>query len=169
LKWSFYFYALLLITLYVPDVSSVEIRLNIPMVSDSPKQHHFYHELLTTAIKEIGHTPILEVHNLPQLRIKRYLDSGTISIYWMLETAERNQRYLPIKVDLTNGLIGNRILLIKRGDQTVYDDVKNLEDFRGLGLVAGMGLGWFDAKVWHTNDLNYKEHEGNWASIFKML
>ncbi|WP_157443021.1 hypothetical protein [Colwellia piezophila] len=138
-------------------------------MSDSPKQHLFYHELLTQAIKEIGHTPILKVHDIPQLRIKRYLDLGTISIYWMLETTERNQHYIPIEVDLTNGLIGNRILLIKKGEQPLYDKVKNLADFRDLGLVGGMGVRWFDAKVWQINGLPYHEHEGNWEAIFKML
>ena len=159
MKWFLSFFSLLLLMFFIPVVYSAEIRLNMPIVSDSPKQHHFYHELLTTAIKEIGHTPILTVRDIPQLRIKQYLDLGTISIYWMLETAERNQRYIPIKIGLTNGLIGNPL----------YDKIKTLADFRALGLVGGMGLSWFDAKVWQANNLKYKEFIGNWASIFKML
>ncbi len=154
--------------MYIPITYAEQVRLSIPMVTDTPKQHLFYHELLSLAIKEIGHTPIFTVSDIPQLRIRQYLDSGEISIYWMLETPERNQRYIPVEVDITNGLIGQRVLLIKNGDQGLYDQVKNLEDFRNLGLVGGMGAGWFDALVWQTNDLQYREHTGNWTSIFRM-
>ncbi len=145
------------------------MRLEISKVTDSAGHHLFYHELLTTALKEIGHTPILTVSNTPHLRSKQYLDSGITSIFWMLETKERNQRYIPIEVGLTDGLIGKRILLIKKGEQSHYDKVKNLDDFRGLNLTAAMGLKWFDAKVWRANHLKYKEFIGNWASLFKML
>ena len=69
LKWPLSFFTLLSMIFYVPVVNSAEVRLNMPIVSDSPKQHHFYHELLTTAIKEFGHTPILTVRDIPQLRI----------------------------------------------------------------------------------------------------
>ena len=164
LKWL----TMLVLLLHTTITYAEQIRISIPKVSDSPNQHLFYHELLSLAIKEIGHTPILTVSDVPQLRIKQYLDNGEISIYWMLETPERNLRYIPVEVDITNGLIGQRILLIKNGDQGLYDQVKSLEDFRSLDLVGGMGLGWFDASVWQANDLPYKEYTGNWKSIFKM-
>jgi len=166
LKWLTILVLLLITT--ITTTYAEQIRISIPTVSDSPNQHLFYHELLSLAIKDIGHTPILTVSDVPQLRIKQYLDNGEISIYWMLETPERNLRYIPVEVGITNGLIGQRILLIKNGNQKIYDQVKSLKDFRSLGLVGGMGLGWFDASVWQANNLPYKEYTGNWKSIFKM-
>ncbi len=118
---------------------------------------------------EDGHTPILITSELPHLRVKFYLDIGEISIHWMVESKVRNKKYIPVKVGLTNGLIGQRILLIKKGNQHFYDGVKTLKDFRNLNLVGGMGKDWFDARVWETNRLKYKEHSGNWKAIFKMI
>ncbi len=148
---------------------SETIKLHIPIVEDTPQLHLFYHELLKTAIKEAGHTPELIIKKYPQQRIKKLMDNGVLSIYWMVESTERGQKYIPIEVGLTNGLIGKRILFIKQGEQPFYDQVKTLEDFRNLNLIGGMGKNWFDAKVWQVNNLQYKEQEGNWKSIFKMI
>lgn len=155
--------------LLVSNASSDVITLHIPIIDDSPKQHAFYHELLETALKEDGHTPKLITPTLPQLRIKSYLDKGKISIYWMVESDERNKHYLPVEVGLTNKLIGKRILFIKKGDQYLYDGVNNLDDFRNLKLVGGMGKKWFDIDVWKENNLLYLEHSGNWKVIFRMV
>ncbi|MCG6202311.1 hypothetical protein [Psychromonas antarctica] len=97
------------------------------------------------------------------------MDNGIISIYWSLETKQSNKKYIPIEVGLTEGLIGKRVLLIKKGEQPLYNGVKNLQDFKKLNLVAGMGKAWFDVNIWEKNNLKYKESSGNWKSIFKMI
>jgi len=160
---------LFLFILCTSTVFPREIELHIPTTLESPSLYVYFHELLSASIKEAGHTPKLVVLELPQLRTKEYLNSGEISIYWMIESEERNQRYEPIEVGITNGLIGKRILFIKKGSQSIYNAVKNLEDFRRLNQVAGMGKDWFDSKVWKANKLLYKEHSGLWTSIFKMI
>ncbi len=116
----------LFFSLYASSAISDVITLRIPIVEDTPQQHVFYHELLETSIREVGHTPQLITSKLPQLRIKHYLDNGKISIYWMIESNERNTKYIPIEVGLTNKLIGKRILFIKKGDQYLYKEVNNL-------------------------------------------
>ncbi len=152
-----------------PAANSDEVRLHIPVLEDSPKLHLYFHELLETALKEAGHVPVLISRKMPQLRIKKSLESGEISIYWMLESTERNAEYIPIEVGLTNEIIGKRILFIKKGDQHLYDNVNTLDDFRKLGLVGGMGNNWFDAKIWEYNDLKYMEQSGNWKAIFRKI
>jgi hypothetical protein len=146
-----------------------KIKLMIPIVEDSPDAHVFYHELLETALKEAGHTPEFVVRKKPQIRIKHEMGTGLLSIYWMVESGARNQAYIPIKIGLTNGLIGKRILFIKKGDQHLYDNVQTLDDFRKLNLVGGMGTNWFDVKVWKANNLKYLEQAGNWNVIYKKI
>jgi hypothetical protein len=160
---------LLWLTLISNPLYGDVIELKIPIVSDSPKQHMFYHELLTTALIQAGHSPKLSLVSMPQSRIKRYLELGELSIYWMIETPERNKQFTQIPVGLTNDLIGNRVLFIRKGEQALYDNIYTLSDFRALALSAGFGKGWFDAKVWRENKLKYREHDGNWSSIFKMV
>jgi hypothetical protein len=162
-------FALLFLCLLCLRVNAEVIELHVPIVDDNKARHLFFHELLTKAIESIGHTPKLIVQKLPQSRIKEYLDSGDISIFWMIESEERNRSYIPIEVGLTNKLIGKRILFIKKGDQGIFDKVRNLEDFRKLNLVGGMGQGWFDVKVWQANGLTYKEQNANYQPIFRML
>lgn len=145
------------------------IRLHVPIVSDAPQAHLFFHDLLKSALLEAGYTPELITEEYPQLRIKKYLEAGKISVYWMLESNQRNTLFLPIKQGLTNGLIGKRILFIKKGNQHLFDEVETLEDFRALNLVGGMGKGWFDVDVWKANNLEYLEFSGNWKFIFKMV
>lgn len=145
------------------------ITLHIPIVEESNRQHSFYHELLATSIKEIGHTPHLIEYQLPQLRIKNYLQYGVISLYWMVESEERNELFIPIEVGLTDKLIGQRVLLINKQDQGLYEAVKDLEDFRKLKLTASMGKNWFDSDIWEVNDLDYHEHSGSWKKIFNMI
>ncbi len=154
--------------LFTPS-QAMEIVLHVPIMADSPNQHPFFHELLTTALQEAGHSIRLVPRKLPQSRVVKYLDAGEISLFWLLESAQRNQAYLPIEVGLTNGLIGKRVLLIRKGDQYRFDQVKTLEDLRALRLVGGMGEGWFDVQVWQANGLIYREQSGNWESIFRKL
>jgi len=160
---------LISVSLLVSNAYPDEIRLHVPIIDDSPLQHLFFHELLEAAIRDAGHTPVLVPEIINQLRTKFYLDSGQISIFWMIESVERNEKYTPIDVPITNGLIGKRVLLIKKGDQHIYDDVQTIEDFRELNLVGGMGKEWFDVEVWKANNLRYKEKSGNWKLIFNMI
>ncbi len=161
--------ALVVSMLFSISAYSDVIKLNVPIVDESPKQHEYYHELLETALIEAGHTPILTAYKLPQVRARLFLNTGKISIYWMINSKKRNEDFAPIKVGLTNGLIGVRILFIKNGDQPLYGKVKNLDDFRNLNLIGGLGRGWYSVDVWKENGLKYKEHHGNWGDIFKML
>ncbi len=147
----------------------VNLTLNIPQIIESPNSHQFYHELLVSALEENGHTVTLIEESLPWQRIQVYMKNGDLSISWMVESQQRNSDFIPIDVNITNGLIGKRILFIKRGTQHLYNRVKNLEDYRSFGLTTGMGDGWFDTEVWKSNGLLFGEQKGNWKSIYKMV
>ena len=94
---------------------------------------------------------------------------GGVSLFWMVQSSERDSNFAYVNVGLTNKLIGKRILFIKKGEQSRYDSVESLADFRKLQRVAGMGKNWFDVKVWQQNKLLVKEHSGDWKEIFRMI
>jgi len=48
-------------------------------------------------------------------------------------------KFIHVDVPLTNGLIGQRILLIPPSLQSRLDKVSNLNEFRQTRLVAGLG------------------------------
>ncbi len=145
-------------------------RLDLKLVSFSDGKHQFYHELITESLKAIGYTVnIQSVADVPQPRIDAMLEQGELSLYWYLPNAERNQKYLPITVGLTNGLIGHRVLFIKKGAQAEYNNVRTLDQFRALNKVGGFGKNWFDVRVWSANNLRYYEQEGDWKVLYRMV
>ena len=161
---------LIFVTLLLNNsIYAAEITLHIPILAENKLQHQYFHELLKTALEEDGHKVELITETLPQKRIYSYLDEGHISIYWLLKSEYRDSQYIPVDVSLTDGLIGKRILFIRKEDQEVYSSIKNLEDFRNLNSLGYLGNGWFDVKVWKENKLRYYEISGNWQKIFSMV
>ncbi len=131
----------------------------------------YFTDLLRESLIAAGHEVSIEhLGRLPQKRMASMLAQGELSLLLLVESAERNRRYVPVEVDLTDGLIGHRILLIPKGGQPDYDAVKTLDDFRRLGKVGALGRGWFDVEVWKRNGLAYIERDGDWRNkIYKQI
>ncbi len=153
-----------------PSSSFAEIiTLHVPSYNDG--SHLYYHDLLKSSLKAAGHqaTLVFPVQDLPQKRALRMLEEGTLSLSWMLETKERNKKYTPVKVGITNNLIGHRILFIPKNSQSTYTSVKSLDDFRKTNKIGGFGENWFDITVWEQNKLPYFIQSGDWRSLFLMV
>lgn len=109
------------------------------------------------------------VDNIPTTRLERMLATGEASAMMLGETPERNQRFLPIRVSMTDNLMNRRILLIPPGQQSVYDEVNSLEDLRATGKVAGVGRSWRDYPIWRANNLPVNALDGDWKRLFRMV
>lgn len=144
-----------------------QISLRMPSYSDGT--HEYFIDLLSTALQNTGHEVNIEkVRNLPHLRVRTMLETGEISVLWLLRTDIRDAKFIPIPVKLTNGFIGQRILLISPRQKNDYKDVKDLGAFRRLGKIGGFGKDWFDIGVWDTNFLPYLEM-ADWRLLFGMI
>lgn len=132
--------------------------------------HLYFHRLLEMSLKAAGHTVHIEsTDNLPQPRIVKYIDSGDLTLYWMLQTKERDEKFVAVEHRLTRGLIGQRVMLIPKGDESLYANIKSLEDLKATGKVAGLGLGWFDVLVWKESGLALIEQTGDWRFLYGMV
>ena len=132
--------------------------------------HRYFHRLLEESLKAAGHRVKIDtIENLPQTRIAAYVDSGALSLHWFLQTKERDARYAAVDFNLTRGLVGQRILLIPQGDEAVYSKVTNLQEFRALNKIAGLGQDWFDVGVWKESGLNVAEQPGDWKVLYNMV
>ena len=151
------------------DQQKAVITLHIAMLEEHSDQHLFFHDLLEQSLRAIGYAPELVVHRLPQLRANMHLQTGDISILWMLESRARNQRFVPVRVGLTNGLIGHRLMLIRQGDQRRFAGITQAEDIRRQKLHTALGKNWFDVDVWQVNQLPYVVVDGNWKTMFTLL
>lgn len=133
------------------------------------ESHQYFHELLAKSLEAKGEEFAITTKEMPQKRAVRMLEQGGITLFWLIQSDQRDQDYLPVKVGLTNSLIGHRILFIPKGTQAQYDGVNSLEDFRKLGKVGGFGKNWFDVRVWVHNNLPVYEKDGDWNALYKMV
>jgi hypothetical protein len=122
----------------------------------------------TLALGEHSAT-VRELGNLPMTRLELMLQRGDISVLILGPTAERDRRFLPVRVDMTDNLVNQRILFIPRGSQALYDPVQNLDDFRALEQVAGMGTAWADRRIWEANGLPVAAIDGDWKRLYRMV
>lgn len=144
--------------------------IRIPHIEEHPDGHNFYADVLTAALAHINSEYTLEVVGpVTQIRAQSMLLSGALDVLWAIQSPERDDRYLPTGVGITNSLIGHRVLLIRPEDRALFQSVDTLYDFRELGLTAGFGTGWIDAEIWAANDLDFYEEQGNWRVIFQKL
>ncbi len=146
-----------------------DVTLDIPIIEEHSNQHLFFHTLLYRALLEAGYQPKLVVHKVPHLRAKQLLETGDLSLLWLVESQARNQHFIPVEVGLTDGLIGQRVLLIRPEDQEWFAQIEQLDDLRQQGIHTALGKRWFDVKVWQMNQLPYVTVDGNWRTMFTLL
>jgi len=143
------------------------MTIRMPAYTDGA--HEFFHALLTSALVQAGHLPTIEhLVDYPNLRERKMLKNGDVDVLWLIHSKERDEQYLPVSVNLTNGLIGQRILLVPPRNLNNFRGVKTVDDFRELDKAGGFGKDWFDTRVWETNNLRYCEIV-NWRLLFNMV
>jgi hypothetical protein len=92
------------------------------------------------------------VPNTTEERMVSQLIDNEIDIVWYASTEDLEKRLLPIRIPMYRGLLGYRILMIKKGNQYKFDGVKTLADMKRFSL--GQGHFWADSDVLEANGLN---------------
>lgn len=153
---------------WAPSTLAGTIVLRLPLTPEG--NHAFFHELLVEAFAAAGQPVELQGVTGPgKERFKMMLRSGDLDVMWMVRGALRDRTYVPVDFPLTGGLIGQRILLIRKDEQSRFDAVRNLDDFRAHGLSGGMGKDWVDVDIWRLNGLSVSSEVPDWRRLFKML
>lgn len=145
------------------------ITLVLPAQNDNG--HAYYHELLTRALEAQGISLVIETpySHLPQKRVVKMVENDQLSLTWLLESEERDKHFAHVDVPLTNGLIGQRVLLIPPSLQERFNKVASLDDMRKTQLVAGLGERWLDITVWRNSQLPFYIQSGEWRDLYKKL
>jgi hypothetical protein len=163
-------FALLLSPLLLASRAYAEkIDLTIGLVRAGGQD--YFVDLIEQSLKAQGHELTIKViGNLPQKRIIHMMENNQLSLTWLIKNKERDAAFTPIDINITNGLIGHRFLLIPPAQGNDYNTVKSLEDFRKLNKTGAFGSGWFDVAVWTHNNLRYIEKDGDWqATIYGQI
>ncbi|MEI8671130.1 hypothetical protein P4S52_03160 [Vibrio sp. SA48] len=145
------------------------LTLRLPTLQDNG--HAYYHELLIEALKAdgINANVVATEKSIPQKRITKMVENNQLSVMWLLQTKDRDAQYPSVNVPLTNGLIGQRILLIPPQLQSTFEQIHTLNDLQRSGLTAGLGISWYDVDVWRVNNLHVYEQDGEWRGLYRKL
>lgn len=169
LKNRGYAISAMLAIIFLLPTSSWSEGLVLRFPTDRATHYEYYYELIVTALEDSGHDiTVVKVDEMPHLRTRTMLSHGGISLLWLIRSRERDEKYLPVPVNLTNGLIGQRILLIPEGQQHEYNGVTTLDEFRALNKTGAFGTNWYDTQVWRHNDLPFAEI-ANTKLIYRVL
>lgn len=159
---------IILLLTALPAGASQVLHLRAPSAGNG--NHAFYHEVMVRAFAREGmDLRITRVPDPPKARLGMMLDKGELSIVWMVQSPQRDRTLTPVDFRLTNGIVGQRVLMIRPQDQEKFDRVRTLDDLRRLGLRAGMGRDWAERDIWQGNGLLVTSPSGDWRRLFDML
>jgi len=144
--------------LFTAKVSAFELNkltLTIPGPLNGQKvRNPFIEELLHLIISKEGHSLVLNYkprqftkgRALKELALGEFFD-----LNWSATSKELEQALLPIRIPISQGLIGWRVLLIKNGKQALFKRIKQLEQLRTL--IGVQRFDWEDYQIMKENGL----------------
>lgn len=104
--------------------------------------------------------------NAPQTRTLGLVEQGDIDVVWSVPTRERSQRLRMVARPIDRGLIGWRLLLVRREDAAA---LASLRDPRALATRLGVqGHDWPDLPILRANGLQVAAG-ASYESAFEML
>ncbi|MFV0598076.1 substrate-binding periplasmic protein [Shewanella sp.] len=136
---------------YAAGISSTNNPAPIKIVTTIQQQWQF--NLLKEALRRTGQSYQVEQMST-QMNQKRKVEealAGTVDVFWSMTSKELEETVLPVRIPLFKGLLGNRLLIIRKTDETRFANVKTLADFKQL--KAGQNRYWPDASILEANGL----------------
>lgn len=98
-------------------------------------------------------------------RSEYHLLNKRYSIHWLNSNAKREANLIPIRIPLFKGLIGWRLLFIKKGQQTRFTPVTSLTQLQSM--TPGQGHDWPDTAILRANHFTV-ETSPKWDALFRM-
>lgn len=125
-------------------------------------------KMIQLALKHIDKKYKLIVTKEPysQVKIMEEVTNGNLEAFWNSSNAEKETKFTPVRICLYKGLLGNRIFIINKNNQSKFDDIKTLEDLKKITI--GQGKTWADTKILESNGLTVVK-ANKYESLFLMV
>jgi len=98
--------------------------------------------------------------------IHQLAQDKNVDIIWTVTSKTRERQLLPIRIPLLKGLLGHRVLIIRKKEKRIFSAVLNLEDLQQF--TAGQGHDWPDVKILQANGINVST-ASTYDGLFSML
>lgn len=107
------------------------------------------------------------INKMKQGRAIHELTKGkSIDIVWTVTSIEREKQLLPIRIPLLKGLLGYRVLIIRKEDRDKFSAVSSKEDLQAY--IAGQGHDWPDTSILRANQIDVVTSP-DYDGLFTML
>jgi hypothetical protein len=137
------------------------------MVSGDGGIHSYAKDLLKVALSKIPEKYEWAEQTVDsEARQIQMIEDGQLDIVWYATTNEFEERLMPIRICIFKGLLGYRVLMIKKGTQHKFNSIRTIEDLRKVSL--GQGRYWADTNILTANGLNVVKVV-KYESLFFML
>jgi len=91
---------------------------------------------------------------------------GNLDVEWGGAQRSNEEKFLPVRIPLFKGLLGYRILMIRKGEQHRFDGIRSLSQLKQF--MAGQGYAWGDRLILEANGLPVTSGADS-AELFSML
>ena len=163
-------YVLLIAAMLLTLPACADTVVTYPRPETSPDERSRYTQrLLELVLYRANQAYRVQLHpvRMQQGRaIVRLQNSEGIDVISTMTSVERENKMLPIRIPIDKGLIGWRLLLINKANQSKFKSILTLEDLKKL--TAGQGNDWPDTAILRASGLNMYG-TSNYASLFHML
>lgn len=144
--------------IYRPSKGTINVR-----VPQKERKDKYYYDILELALRETESEgaftiDIIEVEG-PQINELTQTNDNKVDVVWMMTNFEREYHARPVKIPLTQGLLGYRICMISRGNEKLFDNIKSLTDFKGGNHSIGQVHDWPDTRILRESGINVKSYE----------
>lgn len=158
---------------YIVFILSVMFSLNTSAVTlrynkgEDPNADYCV-AMLKLALSKIGSNYQFEpiYGEMTQTRQVEDVKNGKLDVMWAGTSKALEDEVEPVRIPLFKGLLGHRFLIIRKGDQARFNNVKNIDDLRSIAL--GQGTAWIDTKVLEANQLKVVKTM-KYQNLFYML
>jgi len=111
-------------------------------------------QMLNLALSRIDTKYKIETRNAIGETQARNMDdvaSGKLDIIWTATDEQIEEMLQPIRVPLYKGPLGHRIFIIRKGEQSRFDRIRDFDDLKQFKF--GQGTTWADTKILEANGL----------------
>jgi len=128
---------------FVAADNQPHIIYNMPTAVQSDYMQGLLKLSLGYSGKNYTYSTTSETYSRP--RVMESMKSGEITVMWGGTTEQMEKDFIPIRIDAYRGLMSHRILLIRKGDQVRFNNVKTLRDFQTFSM--GQVRTWQDSDI----------------------
>jgi ABC-type amino acid transport substrate-binding protein len=150
------------------SVNAIAEELLIRVNDSSDPNGPYAVKMIQLAMKHIDKKYKLVVTKEPysQPKIMEEVINGNLEAFWNSANADKEEDFAAIRIPLYKGLLGNRIFIIHKDNQSKFDNIKTLEDLKKITI--GQGKTWADTKILESNGLNVVK-ANKYESLFLMV